>query len=275
MMPLPPAPHRTPLRRVSQGSLFVTSRSAAYRDAPHGLGFLEPAMAEFIQETEALQTNVENLKHLSDSVASFNESFAMWTYLMEMNSLTTDWPQQPTDASFDLARRRAGAAEEYALASIRAAEEAQREAIAAANAAAEKTTATEADNETTYMATTNNTTNASAHKSKTLIKKVVKGKKPKLTAKEKKERALEMERIIEALPLEFRGKDPNLRRNTEMTIEGLLDAPGQVSTLHNLIKLPDLSQARVNKCLIALVTKKIVKKDNSTGQVLYHWQGLP
>ncbi len=101
MMPLPPAPHRTPLRRVSQGSLFALSRSAAYPDAPHGLGFLEPAMVEFIEETEALQANMENLKHLSDSLASFNESFAMWLYLMDMNALTTDWPQ----VSYDLLSR--------------------------------------------------------------------------------------------------------------------------------------------------------------------------
>ncbi len=50
-------------------------------------------MVEFIEETEALQANMENLKHLSDSLASFNDSFAMWLYLMDMNALTTDWPQ--------------------------------------------------------------------------------------------------------------------------------------------------------------------------------------
>ena len=30
------------------------------------------------------------------------------------------------------------------------------------------------------------------------------------------------------------------------------------------MKPPDLNQARVNKCLIALVNRKIVRKDNST-----------
>ena len=89
---MPPAqtPHRTPLRRVSQGSLFRLSRSGAYPDA---LGFLEPAMAEFLDETEALQTNVEAMKNLSDSLSTFNESFASWLYIMNMNALTTDWPQ--------------------------------------------------------------------------------------------------------------------------------------------------------------------------------------
>ena len=86
-------PHRTPLRRVSQGSLLRLSRSGAYPNASHGLGFLEPALSEFLDETEALQTNVEGLKNLSDSLATFNESFASWLYIMNMNALTTDWPQ--------------------------------------------------------------------------------------------------------------------------------------------------------------------------------------
>lgn len=92
-MPSAPTPHRTPLRRVSQGSLFRLSRSDAYPDAPHGLGFLEPAMGEFLDETEALLANVEGMKHLSDSLATFNESFASWLYIMNMNALTIDWPQ--------------------------------------------------------------------------------------------------------------------------------------------------------------------------------------
>jgi DASH complex subunit DAM1 len=85
--------HRTPLRRISQGSLAALSRSTLYPDAPHGLGFLEPAMSELVDEVETLQANVEGLKHLSDSLHAFNESFASWLYVLDMNSLTTDWPQ--------------------------------------------------------------------------------------------------------------------------------------------------------------------------------------
>lgn len=83
-------------------------------------------MSEFVDETEALQMNVEGMKKLSDSLAMFNESFASWLYIMNMNALTTDWPQvrardndaysmniillskAPTDASFLLAKQRAG-----------------------------------------------------------------------------------------------------------------------------------------------------------------------
>jgi DASH complex subunit DAM1 len=43
----------------------------------------------------------------------------------------------------------------------------------------------------------------------------------------------------------------------------------------DLIKPPDLNQARVNKCLIALVNRKVVRKETSSGTALYHWRGLP
>ena len=65
-------------------------------------------------------------------------------------------------------------------------------------------------------------------------------------------------------------------------VEGFLDRPGrglkrmyfcpagsgsELMVLHAVLDLvapPDLTQARVNKCLIALVNRKIVTKENST-----------
>jgi DASH complex subunit DAM1 len=88
-----PTPHRTPLRRISQGSLFALSRSGAHSDAPHGLGFLEPALAELADEADALRTNVDGLRALSASLDVFNESFASWMYVMNMNALTVEWPE--------------------------------------------------------------------------------------------------------------------------------------------------------------------------------------
>ncbi|EEB99678.1 hypothetical protein MPER_00597 [Moniliophthora perniciosa FA553] len=64
------------------------------------------------------QANVEGMKRLSDSLGTFNESFASWLYIMDMNALTTDWPQAPNDASFELFRRRE---ERDALATLEAA----------------------------------------------------------------------------------------------------------------------------------------------------------
>jgi hypothetical protein len=121
------APHRTPLKRVSQGSLFCLSRSNAYPDAPHGLGALVPALGELADETDTLLNNVESLRAFSDSLDRFNESFSSWLYVMNMYSMTVDWPQvcvlliepgncadwlvryqTPGEASYILAKRRAG-----------------------------------------------------------------------------------------------------------------------------------------------------------------------
>lgn len=229
-------------------------------------------MAELVDEVEALQANVEGLRNLSNSLKTFNESFASWLYVMDMNALTVDWPQAPTDASFRLAKRRA---EENA----RLAEEAALKAASAVppppDSEADKTTFSEHQEfETTYTtnATTRNTSTSIAKSTSTGIPK--KKAKPKLTAKEKKERSLSLEKIVMSLPLEFRGSDPGLRRNMESVIEFMMDSDGRGIKLIELIKPPDLNQARVNKCLIALVNRKIVQKENSTGTVLYHWTGL-
>ncbi|KAJ7459661.1 DASH complex subunit Dam1-domain-containing protein [Mycena latifolia] len=258
---------RTPLRRVSQGSLFAVSASDPDAQTS-GLAFLDAAVSEFADETETLQANVESMQHLSESLATFNESFASWLYVMNMNALTTDWPQAPTDASFELAKRRA---ERDALAAMEAMQHARAAAAAAREAELTKTME-QTEMDITYAGLTTTNTNASAPSGKPGAKK--KPAKPKLTAKEKKERSIEIEKVISCLPLEFRGSDPNLRRNMEGVIEGLLNAPAQTVKLTDLISPPDLSQARVNKCLIALVNRKVVQKNNSTGTVLYHWQGI-
>ncbi|KAJ7366655.1 hypothetical protein DFH08DRAFT_835084 [Mycena albidolilacea] len=270
---------RTPLRRVSQGSLFAVSASGPDAQSS-GLTFLDAHISEFADETELLQANVEGMKQLSESLATFNESFASWLHVMDMNSLTIDWPQAPTDASFELAKRRAGMFVPYEMnvgviidleRDALAAMEAMRQAQAAAAREAELTkTMEQTEMDITYNGLT--TTNASVPSAKPGVKK--KPGKPKLTAKEKKERSIEIEKVISCLPLEFRGSDPNLRRNMEGVIEGLLNAPAQTAKLTDLIQPPDLSQARVNKCLIALVNRKVVQKNSSTGTVLYHWQGI-
>ncbi|KAJ6509008.1 hypothetical protein C8R45DRAFT_462307 [Mycena sanguinolenta] len=256
---------RTPLRRVSQGSLFAVSSSDPDAQSS-GIGFLDAAVSEFADEAEHLQANVEGMKQLSDSLATFNESFASWLYVMDMNALTLDWPQAPTGASFELAKRRA---ERDALAAMEAIQKAKAAAAAAREAELTKTME-QTDMDITYAGLT--TTNASVPSAKAAAKK--KPGKPKLTVKEKKERSIEIEKVISCLPLEFRGSDPNLRRNMEGVIEGLLDAPSRTAKLTDLIRPPDLSQARVNKCLIALVNRKVVQKNSSTGTVLYYWQGI-
>lgn len=88
-----PTPHRTPLRRVSQGSLRALSRSSNFPDAPHGLGFLTPVLSELVDEMQTLQTNTQGMKDLENSLRKFNESFASWLYVQNMASLTVEWTQ--------------------------------------------------------------------------------------------------------------------------------------------------------------------------------------
>ncbi|KAI6128964.1 P-loop containing nucleoside triphosphate hydrolase protein [Pisolithus croceorrhizus] len=92
---------------IVPGSLFALLRSGHNSDSPHGLGFLEAVMSELVNEAEALQADVEVLRKLSQSLETFNESFASFLYVMNINALPTDWLQAPTDASFRLARRMA------------------------------------------------------------------------------------------------------------------------------------------------------------------------
>ncbi|TRM55500.1 DASH complex subunit Dam1-domain-containing protein [Schizophyllum amplum] len=262
-----PQPPRTPLRRISTNSLFRLSRAEAYPDAPEDLGFMEPAISELSDEMDTLQAHIEGLRHLSETLSTFNEAFASYLYVMEMNGLTTDWPQMPTEASFEQEHKR------EATRAI-AAREAARAKAAAAAAAEESRRAEKSAADATLLegqTTIGGHTSSSLTSSKPVKKKVA---KPKLSAKEKKERSMEIEKVVNCLPLEFRGSDPNLRRHIDLVIEGLLDAPGRGLKITDLVKPPDLNQARVNKCLIALVNRKIVSKENSTGTVLYHWQGI-
>ena len=73
----------------------------------------------------------------------------------------------------------------------------------------------------------------------------------------------------------------NLHRQICAVVEGFLDRPGRglkcthlyfamrrftddLYVVLDLVLPPDLTQARVNKCLVALVNRKIVTKENST-----------
>ena len=128
---------------------------------------------------------------------------------------------------------------------LRAAEEAQARLEAARREAElERERAAEAERtaaaETTMAADT--TVNTAAGTKKLLVKK---GKKPALSAKEKKARSVRalcswfsssnrldlaqmaVDKAVMSLPLEFRGNDPTLRRNVETVIELLMDAGGR------------------------------------------------
>jgi len=88
------AANRTPLRRVSQGSLSALARSQSnLADGSTGLEFLAPAMGELAEEMEMIVTNLDSLNEISDSLDSFNEAFASYLYVMKMNTLCVEWPE--------------------------------------------------------------------------------------------------------------------------------------------------------------------------------------
>jgi len=100
---------RTPLRRLSHGSLSGLARSVAYydQDTPTGLGFLDRTIPQLNEEADALQANIESLNELSASLAVFNESFGGFLAMMKADACCLEFPEFPTDESFALARRRA------------------------------------------------------------------------------------------------------------------------------------------------------------------------
>ncbi len=111
-----------------------------------------------------------------------------------------------------------------ALLAIRAAEEAARRPPTPPEPTIDRSELPTADGptETNITSGTSASANKGAKPAGVLKKKAA---KPKLTAKEKRERGLEMERLLSALPLEWRGNDPNLRRHMETVVEKFWDNP--------------------------------------------------
>ncbi|KAF8578977.1 hypothetical protein K439DRAFT_1648615 [Ramaria rubella] len=256
--------HRTPLRRVSRGSLAAISRSGNFPDAPSGLGFIGPALENLADETEALHANLQGLNAFAASLETFNESFASYLYIQKVNAYCVEWYQAPIEASYELAEQRA---EKAAL------EAARRVPLPppARGAAQNVTTATVVDRTISGDATF---ALSEVHDTPGPSKPAPKRKKKvKMTAKEKKERGVILEKVCSVLPLEFRGGDPTLRRQVEHVIESLMDAENGLR-ITDMIK-GDINQAKVNKCLIALVTRKVVQKIPNPGGVIYSWNGIP
>jgi len=166
----------------------------------------------------------------------------------------------PVPASFVLARQRA---EEEALAA--------QTALAAALVPPPELLQQSAVTERSELEPGSTSIAPSVQAANTTAKVVKKAAKKKLTAKEKRERGLEIEKVINSLPLEFRGSDHTLRTQIEMVIEALMDNPEKAYKASDLVRLPELNQARVHKCFLALANRKIISKDPSG---LYRWQGL-
>ncbi|KAG9043530.1 hypothetical protein FS837_009427 [Tulasnella sp. UAMH 9824] len=277
MAPSEPAHRRTPLRRISHGSLSNLARSASQHPSesdPTRLNFLLPAFADLADEMASLHANLEKLNDLSYVLETFNESFASYLYALRMNAFCVEWEQAPGDTSFILAAK---AAEEARAAisslTLRPASEAALNQEEESPSAADQTYATEASVAPAKSAQAKPQgilKNATSGVSKTSAP----AKKAALTAKEKKARDAKIDRVINVLPLEFRGNDPDLRKVMEGVIGSLMDNEGGLR-IAEIAKPPLLPQVKVNKCLIALVGRKVVEKETTKGAAIYHYRGIP
>ncbi|KAG8908112.1 hypothetical protein FRC01_007497 [Tulasnella sp. 417] len=211
----------------------------------------------------SLHANLEKLNDLSYVLETFNESFASYLYALRMNAFCVEWEQAPGDTSFVLAAK---AAEEAQAAisslTLRPPSEAAANQDEESLSAADQTYATDADLPPAKSAQAKPQGILKNAATSGVSKAPAPGKKAALTAKEKKARDAKIDRVINVLPLEFRGNDPDLRKVMEGVIGCLMDNEGGLR-IAEIAKPPLLPQVKVNKCLIALVGRKVVEKETT------------
>ena len=298
--PRPPtsATPTTPLRRISRGSLNALSHSASKQLAAGAtpLSFLQGAMTDLAEEVGVLQLNLENVEAVHQSLHSFNENFAMYIYGLKMNAYCVEWPEAPLQDNFERAEKRiAQQAQQYAAqhsldvaigSQSQPQLQQQQQQQAYANTAADQTYVT-TDDESIYRteapivapvkpalkstlkkpsnaATT--AAGAAAKKPATATGAATAGVKPKMTLAQKKKREAYTDEIIETLPLEYRGggNDPKQNAIAKHVCMALLAAGAKGLRIVDIVKNPEMSQAKINKTLIALVAAKhVVKASNN------------
>lgn len=96
------------------------------------------------------------------------------------------------------------------------------------------------------------------------------GAKPKMTLAQKKKREAYTDEIIETLPLEYRGggNDPKQNAIAKHVCMALLAAGTKGLRIAEIVKSPEMSQAKINKTLIALVAAKHVVKTSNNVRIL-------
>lgn len=87
--------------------------------------------------------------------------------------------------------------------------------------------------------------------------------KPKITVAQKKKREKYAGEVVETLPLEYRGSDPTARKLAESVVMALISARDKGAKIGDIVNPPQLPQAKVNKCLIALTNAKHVIKGSN------------
>ncbi|RXK34874.1 DASH complex subunit DAM1 [Tremella mesenterica] len=252
MAPAPPHP----LRRISTGSLSSLARSQdRASSSAAGLDFLRIPMTDLADEATTLSSNLNNLNELHDALGTFNESFSAYLYALKMNAFCVEWPSAPDEISFARAPTlKPIEPEPTPMPPQQRKQDEPSSPNPTQNHAGDQTYATVMSEEAPRRP----------------VKKPV-GKKPGMSNKRKRD--LDIAAIIDTLPLEYRGNQPAARLIMEKVIGRLMDAPDGLP-IKAMVFPPELPQPKVNKCLIALVTKKVVAKNNIGGTTWYKWVGV-
>ncbi|WRT69567.1 uncharacterized protein IL334_006555 [Kwoniella shivajii] len=275
-----PPPH--PLRRISTGSLTSLARSTDRNtSSSSGLDHLTGAMVDLSDEVATLSSNIQRMTALHNALGTFNEAFAGYLYALKMNAFCVEWPQAPNEQSFS--RIESLDVQEPSLTQpsslmvpptpVSAPSRTSSSALNPADMTYATAYSTSMDDDHPPAAT------AGGNRPKAGpvpgVRKPSGGliaKKGNTVAAAKKKRELEISSIIDSLPLEYRGGEPAERIRMEKVISKLMDNPGGIP-LKEMVFPPDLPQAKVNKCLITLVSKKMVAKPTVNKVTMYKWVG--
>ncbi len=248
-------------------------------------------MTDLAEEVGVLQLNLESVQDVHESLHSFNENFAMYIYGLKMNAYCVEWPEAPLHDNFDRAEKRiAQQAQQYAAQhnldaalSSQQTQQQQQQYLGGGgggnmNAAADQTYVT-TDDESVYHQEPPKPVLKSALKkpasAPTVAKKAAAAApatgaaKPKMTLAQKKKREAYTDEIIETLPLEYRGGGNDPKQNTiaKYVCMALLAAGNKGVRIAEIVKNPEMTQAKINKTLIALVAAKHVVKTSNNGIV--------
>ncbi|TIA90920.1 hypothetical protein E3P99_01320 [Wallemia hederae] len=253
---------QTPLRRVSSGALTNSHNGSVNHKQvtqQHPLEFLTPALSDLSDELDGIVSSTHQLVELDQSLADFNHGFGSLLWALKLNAYCINWPEAPTDESFARVQELNDRLQQ-SLAPPR--EPTPPPQVPETNPADETYRTAQEDQESTP---------------KPPPKAPPKTKPKVVSVQLRKKREAFVDSVIESLPLEYRGSQPALRNAMASVLHALMKhqcttPDGSGIRVPDLVKQPELPQAKVNKCLIALVQKKAVLKWTESGVAYYRLQ---
>lgn len=243
---------KTPLRRVSSGALKHSNNSSSLNITSkdhHPLEFLTPALTDLSDELDGIISSTQQLVELDDALSQFNHGFGSLLWSLKLNAYCINWPEAPTDESFARVNELTAQLQQ-------------------SMAPREPREPTPVDTQVVPQESHSNHSNPAdetqAHEPEPSPEPLK--PKPKVVSVQlRKKREAFVDSVIDSLPLEYRGSQPALRNAMSSVLHALMKhqcttPQGNGIRTPDIVKHPDLPQAKVNKCLIALVQKKAVVK---------------